>query len=237
VHELMERTREAPVLASSGAREGCPPNLPSTEFVSGNTARKPAVLVSCYLPFWRKRDPGPPPADTSPQSRLELFEEMVLPHLNSAHNFARWLTRNEDDAQDLVQESYLRAFRFFDSYKGGDGKAWILAIVRNTCRTSERWRNAGSVPFDETRHGVDTQMTDQEQNAADQEKLGVLRGCIEQLPVEFREVLIMRELEEMSYREIADTTGISLGTVMSRLSRARKRLEACAARRIVGAAG
>jgi RNA polymerase sigma factor (sigma-70 family) len=202
-----------------------------------DAVRVPAALVSCYLPFWRKRDSEQLPGDTTSQSRLERFEEMVLPHLDSAHNFARWLTRNEHDAQDLVQEAYLRAFRFFDTYRGGDGKAWILAIVRNTCRTSERWRNARSVPFDETKHGVNVRTSGQEQNAADNEKMRALRSCIEQLPVEFREVLIMRELEEMSYREIADTTGISLGTVMSRLSRARKRLETCAAGRIVGAAG
>src|SRR5947207_6651398 len=90
-------------------------------------------------------------------SKLALFEETILPHLNSAYNLARWLTRNEDDAQDVVQEAYLRAFRFFDGFKGGDGKAWLLAVVRNTCLTW-RQREKGRmtpVPFDETTHGSD----------------------------------------------------------------------------------
>jgi len=172
------------------------------------------------------------------QSRLEMFEEIVLPHLNAAYNLAWWLTRNEQDAQDVVQEAYLRALRFFDSYKGGDAKAWVLTVVRNTCRTwwQRENRNAGAVPFDEAAHSVDTYAPNQEKSMADGEKMVVLRGCIEMLPVDFREVLIMRELEEMSYREISDVTGLALGTVMSRLSRARKRLEECAAKRTMEAA-
>src|SRR5581483_8401497 len=162
-------------------------------------------------------------------SQLDIFEEIVLPHLNAAYNLARWLTRNDQDAQDVVQESYLRALRFFDSYRGGDGKAWLLAVVRNTCRTWQRRQNreTGAVPFDEFVHSDDRPAHDQEQTLVESEKAGVLRKCIENLPVDFREVLIMRELEEMSYQEIADVTGLPLGTVMSRLSRARKRLEEC----------
>jgi RNA polymerase sigma-70 factor (ECF subfamily) len=165
-------------------------------------------------------------------SRAEIFEEIMLPHLDAAHNLARWLTRNEQDAQDIVQEAYLRAFRFFDGFRGGDGKAWLLEIVRNTCRTFQRResRGAGAVPFDEMAHGVDT-AAPAEEKLEGQEKLGVLRRCIELLPSEFREVLVLRELEEMAYREIAEVTGLAIGTVMSRLSRARKRLEDCVARR------
>src|SRR5882724_2044967 len=88
-------------------------------------------------------------------SKLALFEETILPHLNSAYNLARWLTRNEDDAKDAVQEAYLRAFRFFDGFKGGDGKAWLLAVVRNTCITWLRRQKAPVVPFDETAHASD----------------------------------------------------------------------------------
>src|ERR1700742_3350490 len=93
-------------------------------------------------------------AGTGPESRLRLFEETILPHLNAAYNLARWLTRNEHDAQDVVQESYLRAFRFFDGYRGGDGKAWLLEVVRNTCFTFQRRqkRNSASVAFDEAAH-------------------------------------------------------------------------------------
>jgi RNA polymerase sigma-70 factor, ECF subfamily len=174
-----------------------------------------------------------------PRSRLELFEEIVLGHLDAAYNLARWLVRNEDDAQDAVQESCLRAFRFFESYKGGDGKAWLLAIVRNTCRTwqGRQNRRTGVVRFDEALHDGGCHAPDQEETIVREERIHVLRACIEALPADFREVLIMREMEEMSYREIADATGLALGTVMSRLSRARKRLEECAANRRMGAAG
>jgi RNA polymerase sigma-70 factor (ECF subfamily) len=186
------------------------------------------------LAFWRKGERatsgGSPPA-------TEFFEEMMLPHLDAAYNLARWLTRNEADAQDVAQEAYLRAWRFFDTYRGGDGKAWLLEIVRNTFRSRFRSRkDAGAEPFDEAAHRIEAEGPDPEEALAGREELGVLRRCIEMLPVDFREVLIMRELEEMSYREIADATGLAPGTVMSRLSRARKRLEECAAKRTMGAA-
>ena len=163
----------------------------------------------------------------------------MLPHLDAAHNLARWLTGNEANAQDAVQEAYLRAFRFFDGYQGGDERAWLLAIVRNACRNwaNERQRAAGSVPFDEATHTSEDSSATQEELIMRREKTGVLRRCIEMLPADFREVLIMRELEEMSYREIAAATGQAIGTVMSRLSRARKRLGDCAARRRTGTAG
>jgi RNA polymerase sigma-70 factor (ECF subfamily) len=168
---------------------------------------------------------------------LELFEEIFLPHLDSVHNLARWLTRNEHDAQDVAQEAYLRAFRFFDSYRGPDGKAWLLEIVRNTARTYLRRQNPvpRAEPFDEAAHSSATR-SNPEDVAVGRERGGLLRRCIEGLPVEFREVLIMRELEEMSYREIAEATGLPAGTVMSRLSRARKRLEDCAAKNVAEAA-
>jgi RNA polymerase sigma-70 factor (ECF subfamily) len=172
---------------------------------------------------------------STPESKLRLFEEVVLPHLNAAYNLARWLTRNEQDAQDVVQEAYLRAFRFFDGYHGGDGRSWMLEIVRNTCFTWLRRekRNLTAV-FDESVHTSRVsraQGPNQEEALVDDAKRKILRDCIEGLPDEFREVIVMRELEEMSYRQIADTTGLAAGTVMSRLSRARKRLEDCAGRR------
>jgi RNA polymerase sigma-70 factor (ECF subfamily) len=163
------------------------------------------------------------------QRKLKLFEECVLPHLNAAYNLARWLTRNEHDAQDVVQEAYLRAFRFFDGYKGGDGKAWLMAVVRNTCSTWRRreMRLSGSEPFDEAAHSSDLQAASQEARLVDSAKMNVLRGCIEKLPLEFREVIVMRELEGMSYQQISEAATLPVGTVMSRLSRARKRLEDC----------
>jgi RNA polymerase sigma-70 factor (ECF subfamily) len=166
-------------------------------------------------------------------TKLALFEETILPHLNSAYNLARWLTRNDYDAQDVVQEAYLRAFRFFDGFKGGDGKAWLLAIVRNTCLTWRRREkgNITAVPFDETAHGANRGAS-AEAGLVEEAGLGTLRNCIESLPPEYREVIVMRELEELSYREIADTASVPIGTVMSRLARARKRLEECVTSRM-----
>jgi RNA polymerase sigma-70 factor (ECF subfamily) len=163
-------------------------------------------------------------------AKLELFEKIVLPHLNAAHNLARWLTRNPADAEDIVQESYLRAFRFFDGYRGGDAKAWLLAVVRNTCLTwrRQKTRAAATEPFDETTHHPGDAEATPEEKLVVADKVGVLRDCIESLPVEFREVIVMRELEEMSYQQISEAASLPAGTVMSRLSRARKRLEDCA---------
>jgi len=185
------------------------------------------VLVSWDLAPWRK-----PGADQAAASKLALFEEVVLPHLNAAHNLARWLMGNAPDAQDAVQEAYLRAFRYFAGYQGGDSKAWLLEIVRNTCRTwlSRRSRGEPHEPFDEMSHTGDRLTPDPEQALAGRERMGILRRCIENLPAEFREVLVLRELEEMPYREIASVTGLAIGTVMSRLSRARQRLADCAAK-------
>src|SRR5580693_5021263 len=166
----------------------------------------------------------------SPGSRLRLFEEVILPHLNAAYNLARWLTRNEHDAQDVVQEAYLRAFRFFDSYRGGDGKSWLLEVVRNTSFTFHRRekRDVTSVEFDEATHTPSVNPPDAEEALVVASKQTILKDCIEGLPDAFRGILVMRELEEMSYRQISDVAGLPPGTVMSRLSRARKRLEECA---------
>jgi RNA polymerase sigma-70 factor (ECF subfamily) len=173
----------------------------------------------------------------SAESRLRLFEEVILPHLNAAYNLARWLTRNEHDAQDVVQEAYLRAFRFFGSYKGGDGKSWLLEVVRNTCFTFHRRekRNMTSVEFDETTHTPSVNPPDAEEALVVASKKTILKDCIEGLPDAFRGILVMRELEEMSYQQISDVAGLPPGTVMSRLSRARKRLEECAKARNNGA--
>ena len=163
-------------------------------------------------------------------SKLELFEQTIVPHLNAAHNLARWLTRNQQDAEDVVQEAYLRAFRFFDGFHGGDGRAWLLAVVRNTCLSWMGRRTAAestSVEFDEHVHRI----TDDEENVEEvlikNSKIDSLRNCVEALPVEYREVIVMRELEELSYREISEVAGIPIGTVMSRLSRGRVRLMDC----------
>jgi RNA polymerase sigma-70 factor (ECF subfamily) len=174
---------------------------------------------------------------TEEAKKLALFEQIIVPHLNSAYNLARWLTGNEHDAEDVVQEAYLRAFRFFDGFKGEEGKGWLLAVVRNTCRTWVR-RQKGDIPkvvFDEQIHGKNREEASAESDLIEKARLGSLRECLELLPVDYRGVLVMREMEELSYKEIADIAGLPLGTVMSRLSRARKRLEDCLTTRINGA--
>ena len=164
----------------------------------------------------------------------ERFEQAVLPHLDAAHNLARWLTRNDQDAQDVTQEAFLRAFRFFDGYQGGNMRAWLLTIVRNTCYT---WLHQNRPPdfnveFDEEIHssessgGADPEL----QVLASADKETVHRALAE-LPGIFREVLVLREIEELSYKEISNVTGVPMGTVTSGLSRTRQRLreELCVA--------
>ena len=157
----------------------------------------------------------------------ERFEQAVLPHLDAAYNLARWLTRNEHDAQDVTQEAFLRAFRFFDGYQGGNMRAWLLTIVRNTCYTwlHQNRPPEAAVEFDEEIHssessgGADPEL--QVLASADKE---TLHRALEELPGIFREVLVLREMEGMSYKEIANVASVSIGTVMSRLARARMRL-------------
>jgi RNA polymerase sigma-70 factor, ECF subfamily len=154
-------------------------------------------------------------------ARLELFETAVLPHLRAAYNLARWLTRDPHDAEDLVQDCMVRAFTYFDGFHGQDGRAWLLAIVRNAFYTMvRRRRGRESVPFEEELH-VEDGPADPETlllQRVDAEGLG---RAIGELPAAFREVLVLREIEGLSYRQIADVAGIPIGTVMSRLARAR----------------
>jgi RNA polymerase sigma-70 factor (ECF subfamily) len=157
---------------------------------------------------------------------LPNFEQAVLPHLDAAYNLARWLMRNEQDAQDAVQEAYLRAFRFFQSFRGGDGRAWLMKIVRNSCYT---WLQINrplqdAAEFDENLFPPAAHVPNPEEVVLQNDSGLRLRTAIEELPPNFREVLILRELEGMSYKEIAHITGMPSGTVMSTLSRARHRL-------------
>jgi RNA polymerase sigma factor (sigma-70 family) len=160
------------------------------------------------------------------KDRRERFEEHVLPHLDAAYNLARWLTRNEHDAQDIVQESYMRAYKFFDSFRMGNARPWLLKIVRNTSYT---WLQQNR-PRDLTAN-IDDSLDIESKDPSPEAQLlrtdeaGRVRQALEDLPVEFREVMIMRELEELSYKEIAEVTATPVGTVMSRLARGRKRLQ------------
>ena len=159
--------------------------------------------------------------------RVEGFEETVLPCLNAAYNLARWLTHNEHDAQDVVQESYLRALQSFDTFqRGHDARPWLLKIVRNTCYTWLRKNRPYEVTarFDETDRDAPASRLDPETALLAKTNSQAVRNAIEQISLEYREVLIFRELEGLSYKEIAQIVDIPLGTVMSRLSRARKDL-------------
>ena len=163
------------------------------------------------------------------------FEEAVMPHLDAAYNLARWLTRNEADAQDMVQEAYLRALRFFDGFRGTDARAWLLTIVRNTCYM---WLRRNKWPefsgdFDEVALSREAEGPDPETEQVLKAQAQLVNEAIEKLPIEFREVVVLRELEELSYKEIGVVLGVPIGTVMSRLARARKRLMSSLEREVV----
>jgi RNA polymerase sigma factor (sigma-70 family) len=155
------------------------------------------------------------------------FEQIFVPHLDAAYNLARWLTHNDADAQDVVQEAYLRALRFASGYRGGDARAWLLAIVRNTAFTHmQRNRKPGvSQEFDENEHGGSTADDSLEAAAVREIDGKQIRAALEALPSDYREVIVMREIEGLSYKEIAEAADLPIGTVMSRLARARKRLQ------------
>src|SRR5579862_990032 len=157
------------------------------------------------------------------QEKVRRFEEQVSPHLKSAYNLAKWLTRSHEDAEDVVQEAFLRAFSAFESFRGGDAKPWLLAVVRNTCMTwLKRNRNAGAtIGFEEALEDPIERSPDPEEClliSCDREQV---RKALEQLPSDFREAVILREMEGLSYKEISATIGVPVGTVMSRLSRGR----------------
>jgi RNA polymerase sigma factor (sigma-70 family) len=158
---------------------------------------------------------------------VERFEEAMLPHLAAAYNLARWLTRNGPDAEDLVQDAYLRALKGFEGFRGGDGRAWLLRIVRNTCYTwlQENRVQEFTTAFDEEVHATEDGSTNPESSLLRSADKQFLKEALEKLPLEFREVIVLRELEGMSYKEIAELAGIPVGTVMSRLARARERLQ------------
>ncbi len=147
------------------------------------------------------------------------FEALALPHLDAAYSLARWLSRSPADADDIVQDAMLRAFRGFDGFRGEDARAWLLTIVRNC------WRSAGTASrcrgHTELEDDMPADAPDPEAHAMETSRRRRLDAMIALLPEEFREVLILREMEDMSYRQIADITGAPIGTVMSRLARAR----------------
>ena len=155
--------------------------------------------------------------------RRDRFEQHVLPHLDAAFNLARWLTRNDHDAQDVVQDAMLRAYRFYDGLRG-EPRPWLLAIVRNACFSwLQANRPADMTTLDEAGH-EELEADGPETLAARSLDRRMLNEAIAALPVQFREVLILRELEDLSYKDIARITDVPIGTVMSRLARARRLL-------------
>jgi len=158
----------------------------------------------------------------SPQLRW-TFEEVVLPHLDAAYRLARWLTGNEHDAEDVVQEASLRAIQYFRSFSGGDGRAWFLRIVRNVCYS---WRGRSVQPgtdvFDEEQHSDPELTVDPEMLLLHEDHVVLVEDAMRELPDRFRELLVLREIEGLSYQELAGVLQIPIGTVMSGLSRARQ---------------
>src|ERR1700757_4590688 len=173
--------------------------------------------------------------DTHPNTRINLgekdrvvrFEQSILPHMDAAYNLARWLTRNEHDAQDMVQEAYLRAYKIFDAFRGVDGRAWLLTVVRDTCYTRLQQNRSRDTmtSFDEEIHTIEDDASNPSALVLKSGEIEMLKESLEQLPGKFREIIVSRDLEEFSYKQIADVTNVPLGTVMSRLARARERLK------------
>src|SRR5215212_5362619 len=192
----------------------------------------------------RAEEPVPvslsPPMTAEQADLARRFRELMLPHLDAAYNLARYLLRDPIAAEDVAQDAFLRAFRAFEGYRGGDPKAWILTIVRNCCHT---WAKAAASDLAVPLESIGTYHEDDASDASDRRaglidpadspetaavrhnEIATMRELIEDLPIPFRETLVLRELEELSYQEIAETTGTPIGTVMSRLARARHLLE------------
>jgi RNA polymerase sigma-70 factor, ECF subfamily len=192
-------------------------------------------MSSGWLAAARQRQRGAKMAD----SKARRFEQLVMPHLDSAYNLARYLTRNDADAQDVVQEACMRAFKYFDGFDGQYANAWLLKIVRNTCYSwlKENRPSEETLTLDDDLDEIDRDQAAMAMNArglgrSPEELVGIRRDterlnrAIEKLLPAYREILILREMDDFSYREIADIVGVPIGTVMSRLARARGLLQA-----------
>jgi RNA polymerase sigma-70 factor (ECF subfamily) len=159
--------------------------------------------------------------------KTERFKATCWPHLDAAYNLARWLTRREADADDVVQEALLRALKYFDGFRGSDARAWFLTIVRNTSYSWLKQHRSHEPPTDPEpiEAGLVDNSPGPETQALINDQQNTLRKALSELPLEFREVLVLRELEGLSYKEICAVSGVPIGTVMSRLARARDRLQ------------
>jgi RNA polymerase sigma-70 factor (ECF subfamily) len=170
------------------------------------------------------------------QTQRAAFEQMVLPHLDEAFNLARWLTGNRSDAQDVVQEAFLKAYKYFSSFRGSESRAWLLTIVRRSCWSWLRSNRSHQLAFTDEDLDAELQggatvvalhpnsVETPESLLSDKETRSHLNRAVQNLPVHYREVIVLREIHELSYREIADIAGVPIGTVMSRLARGREAL-------------
>src|SRR5881296_3462084 len=172
--------------------------------------------------------------EAAQEHELASFEETMLPHMDAAHNLAKWLLRNEQDAQDVVQEAYLRAFKSFGGFHGSNGRAWLLTIVRNTSYTLLKKNRAVDLTtsFDEEIHAVGHESASPAAILEHAEDAELIKNAMDELPAEFREILTLRHQESLSYNEIGEILKIPVGTVMSRLARARAKLKEYLAARI-----
>jgi len=162
------------------------------------------------------------------------FEEVFMQHLDAAYNLARWLTRDPSDADDVVQEAYMRAFRFSDGFHGGDSRSWILKIVRNTCFTWLKKNRSHELVYEleEDQHEAPT--SNPEELLLERADRKILKDLLNDLPAAYKEIIVLRDLEGLSYKEISSVTELPIGTVMSRLARARKKLQSGAIRTPAG---
>jgi RNA polymerase sigma-70 factor (ECF subfamily) len=165
--------------------------------------------------------------EAAQEQELPSFETLMLPHLDAAYNLARWLLRNEEDARDVVQEAYLRAFKSFGGFHGSNARPWLLTIVRNTAYSLMKKNQSANLTttFDEEEYVPDREVASPATLLEQDEKSQLIRRAIDRLPDEFREILVLRHLEGLSYKEIADVAHLAPGTVMSRLARARTKLK------------
>src|SRR5215469_16696648 len=191
------------------------------EYVFGTEDLEPRAKVVKFAVIQRDEEQG-----AAQEHELASFEAMMLPHMDAAHNLARWLLRNEQDAQDVVQEAYLRAFKSFRGFHGSNGRAWLLTIVRNTSYTLLKKNRAADLTttFDEEIHAVGREAVSPTVILEHAEDTELMKNAMNELPVEFREILTLRHQEELSYQEIGEILKIPIGTVMSRLARARAKL-------------